>query len=212
MQNSIDDFMPLTEEPKSVEISADFTEPFIEDDGSRLMLEGAPALEMEELPAFADAPAEASIDELADLAPIASVDADELPDLASFEAAEAESTESSLDVFPNLESDATDIADMTVEAGASDNGEGIILPEVLDLDQAENLRATLLERIGTNLVIDASEVTRIDTPCIEVAISASKQWFEDGFTLEWSNPSEPFITSLDRLGLSTDFLRNEGVH
>lgn len=95
--------------------------------------------------------------------------------------------------------------------GADTHGR-LALPEILDLDQAENLRATLLERIGTNLTIDAAAVSRIDTPCIEVAISAAKQWLDDGFALDWENPSEAFVASLDRLGLSIDFLRIEGAH
>ncbi|MCP1200899.1 STAS domain-containing protein [Notoacmeibacter sp. MSK16QG-6] len=233
MQDDMQAFTPLTvEEPETPVAPAEFTEVLPLDDSARLTLDdAAPSLEMEELPAFEAMDDSASLDDLA--APV-SGDEEELP-LPDLDAL----PETSEDTMGSTGQSADPFADLAIDGGSDDDGDDpfadlaepvsaspdvqvqiegaetpgrLALPEILDLDQAENLRATLQERIGTNLTIDAAAVSRIDTPCLEVAIAASKQWLDDGFSLDWENPSEPFTASLDRIGLSIDFLRIEGAN
>ncbi len=239
MKDDIQAFTPLTvDTPEEPAEPGAFTDVFPTDDGPRLSLDAsAPSLEMEELPAFdltdslppLDNPEDALGENAPeqDASPIeplptldtdasalgedSAVDADPFADLAMDAPAETADI-ADADPFADLGETADVGPDIQVQVSGGEADGRLVLPEILDLDQAENLRATLLERIGTHLTIDAAAVSRIDTPCLEVAIAAAKQWSDDGFSLDWESPSETFAASLDRLGLSIDFLRIEGAH
>ncbi len=226
MRNQLDDFTPLTMDHPTEIVTDDYSDVLGERPTGRLLLdESAPALEMEDLPGLSlDEPAavgdslpgdpadpftEAGDDEFASLAELPPIGADAAGEDDPFACL-------ALDDEPAMTSEESEPPTLAHDGAETvalpSDAVRFALPAVLDLDQAENLRATLLERIGGDLVIDAAAVSRIDTPCIEVLISASRQWFDDGFALQWENPSAPFTTSLDRLGLTTDSLRIEGVH
>jgi len=73
-------------------------------------------------------------------------------------------------------------------------------------DDAEVFAAGVMSHRGSTMNINASEVTRIDTPCLEVLIAAQKLWAEDNCTLGYSAISEPFETALTTLGLDKTML------
>jgi len=75
------------------------------------------------------------------------------------------------------------------------------LPEILDIRAASPLAATLLGVRGKHLTIDASNVQKVGTQCIQVLLSARATWSADGASLTVSNPSETFIEALETLGI-----------
>lgn len=73
-------------------------------------------------------------------------------------------------------------------------------------DGVEMFSASVLSKRNENLVINASEVTRIDTPCIEVLLAAKKLWVEDLVSLQIEEPSQAFDKALESLGLKNAML------
>ena len=83
----------------------------------------------------------------------------------------------------------------------------IILPVILNLGVAEELREEFLSAIvpQSNLNIDAGKVETITTPCLQVLIAAGQFVEQDGGTVRISNPSTPFTQSFQDLGLNDIF-------
>lgn len=68
--------------------------------------------------------------------------------------------------------------------------ETLILPDVLDLNAAEPLKADLLALRGHPLTLDASAVERLGGLCLQVLLSASKTWAADGVNLSLGSVSQ----------------------
>jgi chemotaxis protein CheX len=64
-------------------------------------------------------------------------------------------------------------------------------------------RTSSCRHAANPLAVDASAVERIDTPCIQVLLSAARLWQEDGATMTYSAQSEVFTDNLTTLGLTT---------
>ncbi|PCI05662.1 MAG: chemotaxis protein CheX [Hyphomicrobiales bacterium] len=84
------------------------------------------------------------------------------------------------------------------------------LPESSASENAGDLTQSLLNLRGQHLVIDASSVGRIDTPCLQVLLGTAKQWVEDGVKLTLEAPSEVFENSISLLGLTLEQFETEG--
>lgn len=82
----------------------------------------------------------------------------------------------------------------------------IKLEPIVAGDSVEMFSASILANRNENLTINASEVTRIDTPCIEVLLSAKKLWVEDLVSLQIENTSQAFDSALSNLGLNNSML------
>jgi len=79
-------------------------------------------------------------------------------------------------------------------------------------DNAKSIVDQLLANRGKPLAIDATQVSYVDTPCIEVFVSAAKLWRNDGATLEFGELPEAFSAALAMLGLSqTDIEYKESL-
>ena len=76
----------------------------------------------------------------------------------------------------------------------------LLLPSTLDLTAAENLRSILMDAANGDgrLVIDASVVHRVSSPCLELLVAA-KQHF--GLGMSFSSTSQAFIETAVRLDL-----------
>lgn len=85
----------------------------------------------------------------------------------------------------------------------------IILPPALDLPAASELRDTLLDALardtGAELALDASEVERIATACVQVILSAAQGFAVAARRLEVERASEPFTAAFRHLGLAAEF-------
>ena len=79
--------------------------------------------------------------------------------------------------------------------------ESIQLPETLDLIAARPLAKTLLSLRGSDVRIDASQVTRIGGQCLQVLLSAAATWRADHAILEVISPSAEFTEGLKLFGV-----------
>lgn len=82
----------------------------------------------------------------------------------------------------------------------------LALPVILDITLAQELRGHLLERLGAGAVImDASAVDRVSTPCIQVLLAAGRSAAESGTPFRIAGPSEAFAAALADLGVEAEF-------
>jgi chemotaxis protein CheX len=80
------------------------------------------------------------------------------------------------------------------------------LPQVLDLTQAQNLRDTMAARLSDGpLVLDASAVERMSTPCAQVLLAAGRAADLASSAYQIINASDVFRTALADLGLEAEF-------
>ena len=80
------------------------------------------------------------------------------------------------------------------------------LEPIVTGDGVEMFSAGILANRNENLIINVSDVTRIDTPCIEVLLAAKKLWVEDLVSLQIEQPSKAFNKALISLGLDNSMV------
>jgi chemotaxis protein CheX len=80
------------------------------------------------------------------------------------------------------------------------------LPRVLDVAAVRAVRKDLLDRRGTAMTIDASDVERIGALGIELLISANRQWLEDDRLLQMTGMSDSMKAAFTDLGLDATTL------
>lgn len=77
------------------------------------------------------------------------------------------------------------------------------LPSVLDINYAptfyENLKEFL--NLDSEICLEASEVSRLTTPCIQILLSFFETLKSRGANVKVLNPSESFCKSITDLGL-----------
>ena len=76
------------------------------------------------------------------------------------------------------------------------------LEERLDSTAASPLAGDLRALAGADLVLDASGVTHLGTPGVQVLLSAAASWRASGAMLTVEAPSEAFGEQLAALGLT----------
>ncbi len=82
----------------------------------------------------------------------------------------------------------------------------LTLPPVVDLDALDSISEQLIEQLECGSVnIDASSVDRVATNALLMLISAANSAEQANITLTISNPSEPMLGAIERLGLSENF-------
>lgn len=91
------------------------------------------------------------------------------------------------------------------DAGEADDSQLVSLAAETTGEEARRFAERLLEHRFNDLVIEAGEVQRIDTPCLEVLISTARRWSADGRRIEYRNGSQAFRQCLEALGLSLSF-------
>jgi chemotaxis protein CheX len=81
------------------------------------------------------------------------------------------------------------------------------LPSISDLTVAADLRQRLIEQSEEHrhLVIDAQDVERITTPCIQVLLSADRTFAGRQEPLSLSNPSQATRSAFAELGMQSLF-------
>ncbi len=83
------------------------------------------------------------------------------------------------------------------------------LPETFDRKAVAQFAQTLMDHRGGDAVLDASAVTRMGVPAVELLVAARKQWLVDGHSLRISDASAAFLSTLDDIGVSLDLLHAE---
>jgi len=82
----------------------------------------------------------------------------------------------------------------------------IRLPQLLDLPQAQNLRTTMAALLGNGAVLlDASAVERMSTPCAQVLVAAGRAADLAGSPFQINDASDVFLAALADLGLQAEF-------
>ncbi len=74
------------------------------------------------------------------------------------------------------------------------------LSPVLDMRAAAPLRETLLGLRGQSVDLDASGVSILGGLCLQVILSATQTWAQDGLTLRVVDPSDSFQQAYAFLG------------
>lgn len=81
-----------------------------------------------------------------------------------------------------------------------------ILPSVLDLTGAQSLRDTLVALLGNgSVLLDASAVERMSTPCAQVLLAAARAADLAGSSFQLVSASDVFRAALADLGLQAEF-------
>ena len=78
----------------------------------------------------------------------------------------------------------------------------------LDLTKVAALTDTIRSHKGSDLVIDATEVTHLGALGLQVLVSAAKSWRDSGHSLMISPRSEAFDEALGLYGVSLDDLQS----
>ncbi len=85
----------------------------------------------------------------------------------------------------------------------------MVLHDTLDLTQAGELAKALGAARGTDIVLDASNVGRVGTQCVQVLLSAKAAWGADRARFSVIAPSDAFAETLRLLGLHDAFAIEE---
>lgn len=85
----------------------------------------------------------------------------------------------------------------------SDDAIQLSLVASMDLRAAEPLLHSFHEIMtqGGKVVIDASAVDRLSTPCVQILLSAVQHMEQHGIPFIVKAPSDAFVTAFDDLGL-----------
>lgn len=85
----------------------------------------------------------------------------------------------------------------------SDDATQLGLVASMDLRTAEPLLHSFHEIMATGgkVVIDASAVERLSTPCVQILLSAAQHMEQHGIPFVVKAPSDAFVSAFDDLGL-----------
>jgi anti-anti-sigma regulatory factor len=78
------------------------------------------------------------------------------------------------------------------------------LPQVLDMRAARDFKRSLetIYALGRPCIVDAQDVTRISTGCIQVFVAFVRAMSDSGQTLTLRQPSHALLECVQQLGLS----------
>ena len=91
-------------------------------------------------------------------------------------------------------------------AGSAGVGGAHLLPQMLDLVQAMQLRDDMMRLVGADSVLlDAGAVERMSTPCAQILLAAARAAGASRKPFKITNASETFRTAIADLGLDSEF-------
>ena len=82
-----------------------------------------------------------------------------------------------------------------------DAGVPVRLADVLDRAEAAHLLASLIERRGQELTLDASGVRRIGGQCLQILMSTAATWSSDAVAFAVVDASQEFIAGVELFGI-----------
>ncbi len=85
----------------------------------------------------------------------------------------------------------------------AEDGTQLKLAAAMDIRAADPLLQTVQEALagGGKIVIEASAVDRLSTPCVQVLIAALQHMEQNGIPFVLKSPSDAFVSAFDDLGL-----------
>ncbi|CAL75692.1 conserved hypothetical protein; putative anti-sigma factor antagonist [Bradyrhizobium sp. ORS 278] len=95
----------------------------------------------------------------------------------------------------------------TTEPGATDDiAAAYVLPQMLDLTQATQLRDEMIRLAAAgDVLLDAAGVERMSTPCVQILLAAAHGARAANKSFKITQPSELFRTAIADLGLRHEF-------
>ena len=78
----------------------------------------------------------------------------------------------------------------------------LTLPPTANNDDCQSFVAALNAAKGNNVEINASESKQLTARLAQLLVLAKRSWSMESFSLRIVEPSDPFLTALERLGLS----------
>ena len=89
------------------------------------------------------------------------------------------------------------------DTDTEENKPAMVLPKVLDISTAGMLKASLLGVTGDGgtVELDAEQVQRVTTPCLQVFVAATKSLHRNGGELIFRNVPDEFRDTAGILGL-----------
>lgn len=89
---------------------------------------------------------------------------------------------------------------------SQESGNPHYLPQMLDLTEAQGLRDRMKVLLGKGtIVLDASAVDRMSTPCVQVLLATARAANSAGTAFKVVNASDAFQAALADLGLQSEF-------
>lgn len=80
-----------------------------------------------------------------------------------------------------------------------------VLPPILDLTQAQKLRDAMLQALdGGPVTLDAGDVDRMSTPCVQVILAAGRAAQAENISFEIRNATLVFQKAFADLGLGQE--------
>lgn len=86
----------------------------------------------------------------------------------------------------------------------------LVLQQRLDLPAAAPLASALRAQAGSDLIIDAGEVSHLGGLCLQVLAAAAISWRQAGNDLRLTPRSQSFDDALDLFGVTLADLETEG--
>lgn len=83
------------------------------------------------------------------------------------------------------------------------------LPPKLDLSQVGLLTTALRDRAGSDVVLDAGEVSHLGGLGLQVLLSAAQSWRSSGHSLSIQPRSEAFDEALTLFGVGLDAVQSQ---
>lgn len=77
----------------------------------------------------------------------------------------------------------------------------VTLPAEMDIKAAAPLTAELLAARGRDVTVNAAQVERVGTQCLQILLSAAATWSVDGHELRVAAPSPAFTDAIEIAGL-----------
>lgn len=85
------------------------------------------------------------------------------------------------------------------------------LAAVLDLNEASELRSTLMTMRGSSITIDASGVERVGAQCVQVLMAGARAWDNDKQSFAFEKVSDVFLKTIQLIGINIDHLLTKGI-
>lgn len=94
------------------------------------------------------------------------------------------------------------------KAGGASPGSAVVLPQLMDLQASQALRDALAQSLAKGAVgLDASQVERMSTPCVQVLLAAGRAADAAAASFTIVNGSDAFRAALADLGVQPDFAK-----
>lgn len=87
----------------------------------------------------------------------------------------------------------------------------LTLAPKLDFGAVKDLKTAILDQVGNDLEIDASDVEHMGTLCLQVLLAAANDWATAGHKFQIKNSSDTCLSQLSLHGYTPDTITGEAA-